>query len=362
MNITGRARAAPRRRLLDLRVHAQAAGPRLLARPEPAGRPVPVQPAHRAGRDRRQPRRLAARARSARLVDRSHPQPRPGHHPDRDRRVHPDDHRLPQPVRARPSCSSSASSSGVVFLFAGFLVSIEVFREIRVPFTRIRLVDAAPRAPGGADRGCEAMGERAGPERPTHDRPPSTLVAAPPARRTTHWSAGRSPGSDLRLAVPEPTAPETRIRVLLVDDHAVVRRGLRGFLELLDDIDVVARGRGRPGTVVEAVRPTPPRRRADGPGACPSPRRHRRDRRHQGGPARRPRSSRSPRFIEEDKVTAALEAGAVGLPAQGCRGRRRGRRDPGGATRRRGPPRPGRRSAAGATDAGAPRARRRSSR
>ena len=28
---------------------------------------------------------------------------------------------------------------GVVFLFAGFLVSIEVFREIRVPFTRIRL-------------------------------------------------------------------------------------------------------------------------------------------------------------------------------------------------------------------------------
>jgi hypothetical protein len=28
---------------------------------------------------------------------------------------------------------------GVVFLFAGFLVSIEVFREIRIPFTRIRL-------------------------------------------------------------------------------------------------------------------------------------------------------------------------------------------------------------------------------
>ena len=29
------------------------------------------------------------------------------------------------------------------------------------------------------------------------------------------------------------------IRVLLVDDHAVVRRGLRGFLELLDDMQVV---------------------------------------------------------------------------------------------------------------------------
>ena len=30
-----------------------------------------------------------------------------------------------------------------------------------------------------------------------------------------------------------------RIRVLLADDHAVVRRGLHGFLELLDDIEIV---------------------------------------------------------------------------------------------------------------------------
>lgn len=37
------------------------------------------------------------------------------------------------------------------------------------------------------------------------------------------------------------TAGETSvpIRVLLVDDHGVVRRGLRGYLELLDDIEVV---------------------------------------------------------------------------------------------------------------------------
>jgi hypothetical protein len=28
---------------------------------------------------------------------------------------------------------------GVVFLFAGFLVSVETFREIRIPFTSIRL-------------------------------------------------------------------------------------------------------------------------------------------------------------------------------------------------------------------------------
>jgi DNA-binding NarL/FixJ family response regulator len=31
----------------------------------------------------------------------------------------------------------------------------------------------------------------------------------------------------------------TRIRVLLVDDHAMVRRGLRDFLELHDDMDIV---------------------------------------------------------------------------------------------------------------------------
>jgi len=37
---------------------------------------------------------------------------------------------------------------GVVFLFAGFLVSIEVFREIRVPFTRIVLVGGRREAPG----------------------------------------------------------------------------------------------------------------------------------------------------------------------------------------------------------------------
>lgn len=30
-----------------------------------------------------------------------------------------------------------------------------------------------------------------------------------------------------------------RIRVLLADDHAVVRRGLRGYLELVDDVEIV---------------------------------------------------------------------------------------------------------------------------
>ena len=39
------------------------------------------------------------------------------------------------------------------------------------------------------------------------------------------------------------TAPESgrnRIRVALVDDHAVVRRGLRGYLELVEDMEIVA--------------------------------------------------------------------------------------------------------------------------
>ena len=48
------------------------------------------------------------------------------------------------------------------------------------------------------------------------------------------------------------TEEEGPIRVLLVDDHAVVRRGLRGFLELLKDFDVVGEAEnGREG--VEAA-------------------------------------------------------------------------------------------------------------
>jgi DNA-binding NarL/FixJ family response regulator len=39
------------------------------------------------------------------------------------------------------------------------------------------------------------------------------------------------------MTAPEPAGGS--IRVCLVDDHAVVRRGLRGFLELIEDIDVV---------------------------------------------------------------------------------------------------------------------------
>jgi hypothetical protein len=46
---------------------------------------------------------------------------------------------------------------GVVFLFAGFLVSIEVFREIRVPFTSLRLARARhEHALAGSDREATA--------------------------------------------------------------------------------------------------------------------------------------------------------------------------------------------------------------
>ncbi len=44
------------------------------------------------------------------------------------------------------------------------------------------------------------------------------------------------------MAAPEPAAPA---RVMLVDDHAIVRRGLRSILELESDISVVAEAGGR---------------------------------------------------------------------------------------------------------------------
>jgi DNA-binding NarL/FixJ family response regulator len=50
---------------------------------------------------------------------------------------------------------------------------------------------------------------------------------------------------------------ETRIRVLLVDDHQVVRRGLRTFLEVQDDIEVVGEAADGAGGVAlaEELRP-----------------------------------------------------------------------------------------------------------
>ena len=99
------------------------------------------------------------------------------------------------------------------------------------------------------------------------------------------------------------------IRVLLVDDHAVVRRGLRGFLELLKDFDVVGEAEnGREG-VTAADRLAPDVILMD----LLMP--------EMGGlEAIAAIKSAHPEieivavtsFIEEEKVTAALEAGASG--------------------------------------------------
>ena len=100
-----------------------------------------------------------------------------------------------------------------------------------------------------------------------------------------------------------------RIKVLIVDDHAVVRRGLRGFFDLLDDIEVVGEAEdGRravalvdevlPDVVLmDIVMPV-----MDGIAAISEIK------------ARHPDVEivALTSFIEEDRVTAALEAGATG--------------------------------------------------
>jgi DNA-binding NarL/FixJ family response regulator len=105
------------------------------------------------------------------------------------------------------------------------------------------------------------------------------------------------------------TAPD-RIRVILVDDHGVVRRGLRGYLELLDDIEIVGEAENglRGVELVDALLPdvvlmdlVMPE--LDGIGAI--------ERIKASHPEVQVVALTS--FIEEEKVTAALEAGATGF-------------------------------------------------
>jgi DNA-binding NarL/FixJ family response regulator len=106
------------------------------------------------------------------------------------------------------------------------------------------------------------------------------------------------------------TTDGPRIRVLLVDDHGVVRRGLRGYLELLDDIEVV--GEAENGLIgvemsaqlvpdvilMDIVMP-----QLDGIGAM--------ERIKAAQPGVQIVALTS--FIEEDKVLAAIESGASGF-------------------------------------------------
>ena len=106
-----------------------------------------------------------------------------------------------------------------------------------------------------------------------------------------------------------PEDDEARIRVLIVDDHGVVRRGLRTYLELQPDIEVVGEAADGAEGIAQAARLVPDVVLMDllMPGT-------------DGLTAIAAIKAAQPEieivavtsFIEEDKVTAALEAGAIG--------------------------------------------------
>ena len=99
------------------------------------------------------------------------------------------------------------------------------------------------------------------------------------------------------------------IRVLIADDHAVVREGLRGFLALQDDLEVVAEAADGEEAVAAAERLTPDvalvdlvMPRVDGIEAI--------KRMREVAPATRVIVLTS--FADEDRMLPAVRAGAVG--------------------------------------------------
>jgi DNA-binding NarL/FixJ family response regulator/class 3 adenylate cyclase len=119
------------------------------------------------------------------------------------------------------------------------------------------------------------------------------------------------PGSAARVVreVEEMETDEGPIRVMLVDDHAVVRRGLKGFLELLRDIEIVGEAEDGEEAVALADRLQPDvilmdllMPKMDGITAIGHIKAV-----HPGIEIVAVTS-----FIEEQKVTSALEAGASG--------------------------------------------------
>src|SRR4029079_9524948 len=120
--------------------------------------------------------------------------------------------------------------------------------------------------------------------------------AGPPPR------ARRPPGSRPLMT--------TRIRVLIVDDHAMVRRGMRDFLDLHDDLEVVGEASDGEGALeaVETLRPDVVVMDLLMPGV-------------DGIAATAELKARHPAievvaitsFIEEERIAAAIEAGASGF-------------------------------------------------
>ncbi len=105
------------------------------------------------------------------------------------------------------------------------------------------------------------------------------------------------------------STPSARIKVLIVDDHEVVRRGLRGFLELQDDLEVVGEAEDGAVAIAKADSLAPEvvlmdllMPNVDGLSAIAAI--------HGSHPEIDIVAVTS--FIEEEKVTAALEAGAAG--------------------------------------------------
>jgi NarL family two-component system response regulator LiaR len=99
------------------------------------------------------------------------------------------------------------------------------------------------------------------------------------------------------------------IRVLLVDDHAVVREGLRAFLELQDGVEVVGEAADGEEAVAEATRLTPDvilmdlvMPKLDGVGAM--------RRLRESVPSARVVVLTS--FLDDERVLPAIQAGAAG--------------------------------------------------
>ena len=119
-----------------------------------------------------------------------------------------------------------------------------------------------------------------------------------------------APSRRLPSGYPQRVSEETeRIRVILVDDHEVVRRGLRGFLELQPDIEVVGEAGDGAAAVALAGELAPDvilmdllMPVMDGLTAIATIK--------QANPVIEIIAVTS--FIEEEKVTSALEAGASG--------------------------------------------------